>query len=264
MTETPPQTLAEAADRYLSTLGPSDPSARQSVLRFVQDVGGKQPLSRLEPHRVASYAEALDASTMNVTARIEPVKEFFRHCKKKGWTDENFANHLKARGQRRRTNGSVIEERKRIELTAEGHAKLQAELEELQARLPQLADAIRIAAADKDFRENQPYHAAREDKAKVDSRIKELEAILAVADIVSATGDNERVRIGGTVRVEDLHYNEQFEWTLVNPSEVDPRAGKISVESPIGRALLDRRSGEDVEVKAPAGIQRYRVLAIVK
>jgi transcription elongation factor GreA len=147
-------------------------------------------------------------------------------------------------------------------LTPEGHAALLAELEALKAQRPKIAEQLRLARADKDFRENAPLDAARDAQGHLEARIREVESILHKAVIIDGGGAGSQqatVQLGTTVLVRDLDAGKESQYTLVNPSEASPREGKLSAASPVGRALLDKTVGEEVEVQVPAGTMRLRV-----
>lgn len=149
--------------------------------------------------------------------------------------------------------------KKEFQLTKEGVTELQAELTELKTKLVEVIDAIKVARDQGDLSENAEYHAAREDQERVDSRISEIEHILANAEVVSRKG-NGSIGIGNTVTLsggkKDVTYH------IVDSVEADPLEGKISDESPIGRALLGKKVGESVEIELPAGKTKYEVKAI--
>jgi transcription elongation factor GreA len=148
-------------------------------------------------------------------------------------------------------------------LTQEGYASLEKELAELKGRRFQLIEEIRRAAADKDFRENVPFHAAREAKGHVDGRIMELEATLKSARILDAAEDTSlHITIGHTILLCDLSSGEECRYMLVSPREVDLAKGRISSASPIGRAVIGKSEGETAEVAAPAGKTQYRIKRI--
>jgi transcription elongation factor GreA len=154
-------------------------------------------------------------------------------------------------------------EAEQIHLTSEGHAALKSELEALQNERPRVAEQIRHAAADKDFRENAPLEAAREHQGHIEGRIRELEATIKGATIIKEkTSTTLRVGIGCTVDLSDLTSGEQLHYTLVSPSESNPTKGKLSIASPTGKALLDQEIGAVVEVAAPVGTFRYRIVGI--
>ncbi len=148
-------------------------------------------------------------------------------------------------------------------LTAEGAARLKAELEELkgpqrEALARRLRDAIQMG----DLSENADYHKAKEDQAFLEGRIQELEYILRNAEIIEADdGPKEVVAIGARVTVQEEGFEPEV-FLLVGAKEADPRAGKISNESPIGQALLDHRVGDIVEAETPGGRIRLKILKI--
>lgn len=148
-------------------------------------------------------------------------------------------------------------------LTADGAAALQVELEHLKgperdALARRLRDAIQMG----DLSENADYHKAKEDQAFLEGRIQELEYILRNAFIVEKSdGPVDRVSVGVKVTVqEDGSDPEVFH--MVGAKEADPRNGKISHESPIGRALMDHRVGDSVEVETPGGKIRFKIIRI--
>lgn len=149
-----------------------------------------------------------------------------------------------------------------IYLTAEGAAQLKAELAELKG--PQreaLAKRLREAIQMGDLSENADYHKAKEDQAFLEGRIQELEYILSIAEIIENTGSKDVVSVGVTVTVQEDDF-EPEKYHIVGAKEADPRAGKISNESPIGRALMDHRVGDVVEAQTPGGTIRLKILAI--
>ena len=103
--------------------------------------------------------------------------------------------------------------------------------------------------------------AAKNHQAEVEARIRQLQAVLARAQIIdaSSTPKTGRIALGAKVVLHDVEHDEDLEYTLVSPNEANPRAGRISVASPVGRALLDRGQGDEVEVEAPGGTIKYRV-----
>jgi transcription elongation factor GreA len=148
-------------------------------------------------------------------------------------------------------------------LTAEGAAKLQAELEDLQG--PQreaLARRLRDAIQMGDLSENADYHKAKEDQAFLEGRILELDFSLRNAIIVEQTsGPKDVVAVGVHVTVKEDNYDADT-YYMVGAKEADPRAGKISHESPIGRALMDHHVGDTVEVETPGGNIKLKILKI--
>ncbi len=147
-------------------------------------------------------------------------------------------------------------------LTPEGKTKVKAELEDLiNNKRVALAKRLRDAIQQGDLSENADYHAAKEDQAFLEGKILELEAILRGAVIIEeGGGGGEVVQVGSRVTVEESGDNLTF--TVVGAKEANPREGKISNESPVGRALLGRRVGEEARAATPAGEIVYKVVKI--
>lgn len=147
-------------------------------------------------------------------------------------------------------------------LTPEGEAKLQAELEELKGpRREELAQRLRSAIQMGDLSENADYHKAKEDQGFLEGRIKEIEAILRNSVLIEKTGNAGVVAIGSHVTIQEEGFDPET-YHLVGPAEADPRNGKISHESPIGRALMDKRVGEIAETEAPGGKIKFKIIKI--
>jgi transcription elongation factor GreA len=162
----------------------------------------------------------------------------------------------------RRAPGSPAPEP--VRLTADGHDRMRAELHELtRVRRPEVVDRIRRARELGDLRENAEYHAAREEQSFLEGRIQALEAQLRSAVVVDApdtAGGMAGAGLGSTVRVE--LEGDELAFTIVGPAESAPGAGRISDASPVGRALLGARAGDEVTVRTPRGDVRYRVVAV--
>jgi transcription elongation factor GreA len=146
-------------------------------------------------------------------------------------------------------------------LTPEGETKLRAELKELTGpRREELAQRLRAAIQMGDLSENADYHKAKEDQAFLEGRIQEIEAVLRNAIIIEKT-HSDVVTVGSTVTVQEDNFNPET-YYLVGAKEADPRNGKISNESPIGKALLDHRVGDLVEAETPGGKIKFKILKI--
>ncbi len=230
------------------------------VQRFLRWCGRERLLSQLTPRQIEAYCEANRADS---AARLGPLKAFLTFAHKQGLTQENLAVHAKARRRAPMAKGGKTAPA--AMLTPEGYQKALAEVEELKSQRVHVAEDIRRAAADKDFRENAPLDAAREKQGHLEARIRDLEHILRHVEVAqdgAREGDNASVphaRLGARVVVFDMNFNEQMTYLLVGPREVDLRQGKISIESPTGKALMDRTPGEIVTVQAPAGVMQYRI-----
>lgn len=149
-------------------------------------------------------------------------------------------------------------------LTREAFEKLREELHELKTRKrTEIAAAIAEAREKGDLSENAEYKAAREAQRMLEARIAELEAMLAESQVLDLSQiDTSRVNISARVKVRDLQKKKEYSYTIVPAPEADFRQGKISVESPIGKALLGKKVGDKVSVKVPAGELHLEILDI--
>src|SRR5512133_1651941 len=138
-------------------------------------------------------------------------------------------------------------------LTREGYTKLQEELEYLRTKKRQeIANRLHEAMEGGELIENAEYEAAKNEQAFVEGRIKELEILIATARVITDTEKAEVVQIGSKVTIQETG-NDPEVYTIVGAAEANPRAGRVSNESPLGRALLNRKAGDQVTVDAPAG-----------
>jgi len=152
----------------------------------------------------------------------------------------------------------------RIPITKKGYEALQAELERYKkVERPKNIRDIEEARAHGDISENAEFEAAKERQSHIDGRIRDLEHKLAEAQIIDTSNlSTEKVVFGATVTVKDLQSDKQQRYTLVGQDEADLKNGKISVQSPVGRALIGKRVGDILEVQTPAKVAEYEVLNI--
>lgn len=149
-------------------------------------------------------------------------------------------------------------------LTAEGIENLRRELEYLvNVRRPELARILRRAIQQGDLSENADYIAAKEEQAFLEGRIQQIETMLRNAVLIEANGPAGVVDLGSQVTVLEEGSETPEVFQIVGPAEADPLNGKVSHESPLGRALLGRRAGDVVTVDAPAGSVTFRVLEVL-
>jgi transcription elongation factor GreA len=148
-------------------------------------------------------------------------------------------------------------------LTAEGKARLKAELEELKGPArEQMAKRLRAAIEMGDLSENADYHKAKEDQAFLEGRIQEMEYLLKNATIIEDTDrPKDEVAVGATVTVQEEDFDPET-YYLVGAKEADPRSGRISNESPIGSALIGHKVGDIVNIRTPGGELRLKILKI--
>ena len=148
-------------------------------------------------------------------------------------------------------------------LTKEGYKKLQQELEFLRKdRRKEVAARLREASDGEDLVENAEYEAAKNEQAFVEGRIKELEILLATAKIISESGTSGLIRIGSKVTIQEEGYDKKESFYIVGAVETNPSGGKISNESPLGRALLDHKKNDMVAVEAPDGEFNVKILRV--
>ncbi len=150
-------------------------------------------------------------------------------------------------------------------LTVNGAAKLRAELQELKAvQRPAIINAIAEARAHGDLSENAEYAAAKERQSFIEGRIAELESKLSNAQIINPAllEADGRCVFGATVDLEDLENGGVVSYQIVGEDEADIKEGKISVSSPLARALIGKSSGDVAEVQAPAGVREYEILDV--
>ena len=157
-------------------------------------------------------------------------------------------------------------EEKDVILTQEGYDNLDKELNYLKTeKRAEIADRIKVALGFGDLSENSEYDEAKTAQAENEGKIAELENKIRHAKIIDESEiDTDVVQIGNTVKVLDMEFDEKVEYTIVGSTEVDLAENKISNESPLGAALLGAKKGHTVDVNAPAGIMKYKILEIKK
>jgi transcription elongation factor GreA len=155
---------------------------------------------------------------------------------------------------------------KQVVLTYEGLEKLEKELEELKTvKRKEIADKIKVALGFGDLSENSEYDEAKNEQAMVESRIIQLENMLQNAKVLDDDEiTTDKITIGSKVKVLDIEMDDEEEYSIVGSTEANPKLFKISDESPLGQALLGASVGQEIEVNAPIGIIKYRVLEISK
>ena len=156
-------------------------------------------------------------------------------------------------------------EKKNI-LTYEGLKKLEEELEDLKVvRRKEVADKIKEAREQGDLSENAEYDAAKDEQREIEARIEEIEKILKNAEVVVEEDvDVDVINIGCKVKVLDMEFDEELEFRIVGSTEASSLQGKISNESPVGKALLRHKVGDVVAVETQAGVVEYKILEIQK
>ncbi len=149
-------------------------------------------------------------------------------------------------------------------MTVKGHAALETELKHLKTvERPEIINAISVARDHGDLSENAEYHAAKEKQGFIEGRIQELESKLALAQVIDPTSmSGEVVRFGATVKIVNEDTDEESTYQIVGEDEANVKDGKISVTSPIARAMITKEVGDVFEVIAPGGAKGYEILEV--
>ena len=151
----------------------------------------------------------------------------------------------------------------KIPLTRAGHTALNDELKQLKSvERPAVIRAIAEAREHGDLSENAEYHAARERQSFIEGRVKELEGILSLADVIDPAKLSGAVKFGATVKIVDEDTDEEKTYQIVGEPEADIESGKLHVKSPLARALIGKEEGDSVEVRTPGGERSYEILGI--
>ncbi len=155
---------------------------------------------------------------------------------------------------------------KAIKITDDGLKKLKEELEYLKTEgRADIAEKIKVARGYGDLSENSEYDEAKNEQAKIEARIVEIEAMLKNVEIISdIKGTAKTVVVGVKVKVLDVEFNEEMEYHIVGSTESDPTQLKISDESPVGRALIGKKVGDEIIAETPAGELKFKILGISK
>ena len=262
------RTLLEAVSFYVESLKAKEnhEKTHRELHKFIQWCGPDKNFSDMRPSEVGEYADQIggNGTTPQATERLQVIRGFLTYVRKQGIIEVNLAQHVRIRKSKSRARGSQIREVEVVELTQEGFTQLTGQLEKLKSERAPLAIQIRKAAADKDVRENAPLEAAREQLGLVESRIRELEESLSNAVIVdlSKRRSGKTVKIGTKVSVKEAGSSRQASYTLVSRTEANSLEGRISDVSPLGKALVGRNAGDNVEVDTPRGKIRYSIVRV--
>ncbi len=151
----------------------------------------------------------------------------------------------------------------KIPLTTEGFKKLDAELKILKSeRRPAVIRAIAEAREHGDLSENAEYHAAREEQSHIEGRVKELESIIGLANVIDVTKMSGRIKFGATVELVNEDTDVEVTYQIVGEPEADIEANLLNLKSPLARALIGKEEGDSVEVHTPGGGKSYEILSI--
>lgn len=152
----------------------------------------------------------------------------------------------------------------KVPMTPAGHAALETELKLLKTvERPAIIQAIAEAREHGDLSENAEYHSAREKHSFIEGRIKELEGVLSLADVINPANLSGTIKFGAKVTLVDEDTDEEKTWQIVGEHEANVESGLLNIKSPIARALIGKEEGDSVEVRTPGGVRSYEVLKIV-
>ena len=244
----------------------------QELRKFLRWSGDRE-VGRFTPHDMEQYAKEVGQSGADTAQqRLQPVKAFVEYWKTQGWTDKKLATHLRPpRSKIRGTTRASARPAPRpaddepTYLSQEGYDRIVQQLEELKADRVTVTQEIRTAMADKDFRENAPLDAAKERQGRIETQIRQLESTIANAQILSGNGNGTEITrsaVGTRITVKDKDSGDVMDYTLVDAREADTGLRRISIQSPVGQALLDLAPGEEVAVPTPKGTLTYVVESI--
>ncbi|WP_342069022.1 transcription elongation factor GreA [Yoonia algicola] len=151
----------------------------------------------------------------------------------------------------------------KIPLTRAGFDKLDAELKHLKSvERPAIIRAISEAREHGDLSENAEYHSAKEKQSFIEGRVKELEGVISLADVIDPAKLSGTVKFGATVALVDEDTDEEKTYQIVGEYEADIESGKLNMKSPLARALIGKDEGDSVEVRTPGGVRSYEILSI--
>jgi transcription elongation factor GreA len=261
-----PIIASEALAHFESALTTEPEKAKTDlppVQAFLAWFGLTQPMRELKGSHVAEYvAKHTDGSP----EQLEPLRAFLAYCSRLAFTEQNLVPTLHlgpdAGGSRGGEGANAELGGSAFYVTLDGLNALEAQLVELRAQRPLIAEKLRDAMADKDFRENAPLDAARDEQAHLEMRIRDLEEKLRNAVIIDQNAKGGKANVGSVVKVLNLHADKEQTFTLVSPAEVDPGQGKISIQSPVGVAVINHAAGDEVTVNAPSGPISFKILEV--
>ena len=226
-------------------------------------------MSALGAKVITDYVSLATGATVDGVRRLEPVREFLKYLYASGQTSKiNLGKYVRAASKKKvrsQTPGPVSTpaQQEQHRLTEDGMRELEIQLDSLKVELPNVVKEMTRTAADKDVKENAPLEAARERQGHIQSRIREIERVLASALAISDTdGDGKVVGVGSTVSVKNSASKKSVDYTIVSPIEARPGVGKLSMASPVGKELLGKEVGDEVEVMTPKGSTTFVVLDI--
>ena len=261
--------LGEAVGKYLAILPDEKKNAaQQEINNFIRWYGGREKsMDSLEGAAVGNYAERLARTDAACVQKLDLVRGFLIYAHKQNWCRENLSVSIRVvkKGKTKTTSSSAKKKGQKkgpAYMTQGAFNEIEIEMKTLQEKRLAVMEDIKRAAADKDFKENAPYHAAREQKSMLDGKIMELDEMISTAVIIEENQNTKTVCIGSTVLLQEVNSGKEVRYTLVGPREVNPAKGKISGVSPVGKAVLGKCPGDIFEVTVPSGKLQFQLKGI--
>ena len=225
-------------------------------------------LNIIEPFFIEQYVKItnLKHSNQNASKKLTVARDYLNYIHTEGFTESNLGNHIRNKKGRRSGSASLkskVHEGDLVEISKEYHDSLEKELNVKYKEREDVVVDINKAAADKDFRENAPLEAAREKQGLIESQIKTIEETLRKSVIFNTKRSNKKnkiAQIGSKVTLEKE--NKRTKINLVASPEADVNLSKISLESPLGKALLGKGENDHVTILAPAGEIKYKIVKV--
>ena len=231
--------------------------------------GEDRDITELSPVQIEEYCSSINDNNVDSSATMKSLKKFFSTLYKNEIITLDLSRYIKIR-KRKTTIASTGQghEEQFDMLTQEGWNKLEQEVKDLRLRREDIAEDIRKAAATGDFSENAPLDAAREAQGKNEGRIREIEETLKKSRVMDSKSIKRRGKsaafVGSTIVIKNRTTNKQNSYMLVESSESNPKEGKLSIQSPIGRAIYGMPAGSEVEIQLPNGEANLFYLSSIK
>lgn len=245
--------------------GSADQAAQGELNRFIRWCGRDRRAADLTPLEIEGFCATLEGAGDDRNHRLTIVKMFLSHLHRTGLTATNLAGHAKIRRTSKMSRSQVARsfETTPIRVTVGHLREMEAQLVSLKEDRIRVAKDIRRAAADKDVSDNFPLDVAREQQGHIEARIRELESNLRRATILETGNSRARtsgkVSLGSRVILRHTQTKQEVTYLLVETNEADPGNGKLSVASPVGKAVIGLGKGDTMEVETPRGSTSYLV-----
>jgi len=230
--------------------------------------GQDKDITTLSPVEVEEYCSSINDNNVDSSASMKSLKKFFSTLYKNETIALDLSRYIKIRKRKTTTLSGQGHEEQFDMLTQEGWNKLEEEVGDLRLRREDIAEDIRKAAATGDFSENAPLDAARESQGKNEGRIREIEETLKKSRVMDSKSIKRRGKsaafVGSTIVLKNRTTNKQNSYMLVESSESNPKEGKLSIQSPIGRAIYGMPAGSEIEIQLPTGEANTFYLSSIK